>query len=152
MEIKFNCLYILEINCWHSVATVGKKIRLQITVNNFSRWISCSEFYYVTWFLYDRKNILEVVLWYGNCGRLRRRRLCTFRFRCLTLVLDDGSLYNFDIIFLDTKGRLVLNLEFVAPPILELGAKKGQLVCFHIFACRVFIFYCILMWFITFSC
>ena len=45
-----------------------------------------------------------------------------------TISLDraKGSLRNFNTRFLGTSGSCMLNFEFMAPPVLELGAKKGQ--------------------------
>lgn len=54
---------------------------------------------------------------------------------------------------MDTKESAILELEFFAPPILELRGQKRQISVFsNICMQRVYFLYCSLMWFITFSC
>lgn len=43
--------------------------------------------------------------------------------------------------FLTSVLEIILDLEFVTSHVSELGAKRGQLRCFHIFSCRMFILY-----------
>lgn len=57
---------------------------------------------------------------------------CILHFCCITLVLDDGTLLNFNILFLDIKGKLLLNWECGTSPVSEYGPKKGQFGCFRI--------------------
>ena len=63
-------------------------------------------------------------LWRSRCRR--RCRLWKYGFRAITLVVVDRLLWNFDMMFLTTIGRLVLIWGDVAPTVLIKGAKRGE--------------------------
>ena len=67
------------------------------------------------------------MLWRSRCRRRRRcRRLWKYGFRAITLVVIERLLWNFNMMFVTTIGRLVLIFGVVAPTVLVKGAKRGE--------------------------
>ena len=81
------------------------------------------------------------------CGRIMlwrsRRRLWKYGLRAITLVVVNRLLWNFDMMFVTTTGRLVLILGNVAPTVLVRGAKRGEMGIFF----KIIVEWLFFMWF-----